>query len=534
VRKLFGALLLVLFLALMRQPRKAGAYAVFLHDLLPRRALADSRAPSGRAVGRDSVAAPNDADLGRFRLWLYQRAAALPDTGLARAFLRRYPTAGAFDAAALKSFIMADPEARVLGVDSFAAVYQARDRRSGGPYSLPAYQGGGRQALLDLLSLGSRFVDLDRRNQNRILRRSDGRVALALSGDTVPFDPMTLNMGRLTGLSSQAHAHYGLSNHPKSAEAEVHKREPWNFAVAIGWPGDVETYADANAQLYTDLAVLALLSRLPGSSGLSALYAGAAMHYIADVGNPVHTLQAGIYEIYVDATTERWKRRALRLFGLLGPTPSRNSIGVDILTNLHTLSEALFKHQLESALRRPDSVPPSMHQALAALDAGNSELRASLTRVLRSLRTRENRSPDFGRAVTAALIEAGLEDGSRLYRYTRALATTELRRGGAVVDFDTVPGERIWEFVRAPGTTRTRATLTLFNEVQGRCLGRTVEALRMWWGQYATEAFLSPPDLGRRITTITARLVRDRLAYLDAADRRREAWLAQHGGLAVQ
>src|SRR5205085_7863023 len=157
--------------------------------------------------------------------------------------------------------------------------------------------------------LGSIYPDLDRRNQNRMLRDASGRPRLTTTGDTVPWDPMTLNMGRLTGLSSQGHAHGGLNRHAKSDDPATLKHEPWNFAIATGFPGPVETYAPDNAQAYTDLALLASAQGRPAWRTLGAFYAGNAMHYIADVGNAVHTVQVGIYPIFFDATIQAWLRR---------------------------------------------------------------------------------------------------------------------------------------------------------------------------------------------------------------------------------
>lgn len=521
--------------ALLAAPTAALGYAIYLHDLLPATALGRDRAPSGLAVPRDTLAGAGDADVERFRAWIYDHARAHPDTALRTVFLRRYPTPAAFDARAFKEFLMMNSEARVLGVDSFAAVYRVRTHSDSGLDPHPPYRPGQRIALEEALQLGSIYADLDRRNQDRLWRTADGAPRLTATGDTVPFDPITLNMGKLTGGSSQAHAHYGLNHEPKSSDPEVLKRAPWNFALAIGFPGEVHTYAEENTQIYTDLAILAAFSGLRGGPTLSALYAGSAMHYMADVANPVHTVQAGIYDIYLDATLTRLRRQLATLFGLLGRAPTRNAVGVDILTNLHNFSEHLFKVELESSWDRAsrnrlDSVPPSMQPALAALEEGDDALRQELLRSLARL-LRQDPKAGVGAMITASVVDSTYRDGAELYRLTRQLAIDPLRRGTLVVDFDTIPDARIWEFVKGRRTPATEAALQLFNEVQARGLARATVALRVWWGQYVVTTALGSAPRGYAIRDVMARLLRGRLAYLSAAEVRRARWIASHGGL---
>ena len=531
-RRVLALLLLVLL------PGLLVAYGVRVHDLVPRRALGALHALDGTAVARDTVTGITDADLASFRAWLFSGAAAIHDTAVRRAFLARYPAPAAFDARAMKEFLMMDGEARVLGIDSFAAVYRTMrtsDRRQD-PH--PAYLPGHPIALAAALELGSIYPDLDRRNQSRLLRDSAHTVVRLANGDTVPFDPMTLNMGKLTGLSSQAHAHYGLNRRPQSAEPATLKQAPWDFAIAMGFPGRVETYAPDNAQLYTDLALLAALNGQPSGRALSALYAGNAMHYMADVGNAIHTVQVGIYPIFFDATIQYWLRRAFHLFGLFGQSPARNAIGLDIITNLHTLSERLFEVELTDAVGadsagHSNQVRASMRRAVRALGAGNDSLSRVLADTLAMLR-RASDAPDFGRAIMAAVVDAGNRDGAEVYRLTRSLARTRLRTGTWVVDFDTVSVEKMWSLVRVGRNALIHTDLDDFNDVQARGLERTGSALRAWWAEYLSEAGASAPRRAAFVDRIVSRLVSERLRYLDAAEARRRIWIASHGGMAAR
>lgn len=525
----------IVFLAfLLVAPGLAVAYGTRVHALLPLHALGSLPTPAGREVARDTAPGITDADLAAFREWLYGRAAAVSDTAARHAFLARYPEASRFDARALKEFLMMDGTARVLGVDSFAAVYRAlapADRRAD---PNPDYIAGRRIPLLFALELGSMYADLDRRNQNRLFRDASGAPVRTRDGDSIPFDPMTLNMGRLTGLSSQSHAHYALNRHPKSTDPATLKTTPWDFALPIGFEGPVETWADDNAQLYTDLAILAGLSGKPEGRALSALYAGMATHYMADGGNAIHTLQVGIYPIFVDATIQYWLRRAAHLFGLLGRTPSRNAIGIDIIGNLHLLSERLFEAELVEALTQDSSsalLRPSMRLALHALERGDDSLARALHDTLAALRQGPG-PPPFGRLIVDVLAEIGGRDGATVYRLTRDLAADRLRTGRVVVDFDTVPDDQLWRWIRVPRAAPARTALDDFNEVESRGLGRSTTALRVWWAEYQRAFAVRRERRAVLMDAVLTRFITERLRYLEAAEARRQRWIAAHGGRA--
>lgn len=503
------------------------AYGTAVHDLLPRTVLAD-RPSLAVSVGRDTLAGVRDADLARFRLWLYARVRALPDTALRRAFLGRYPTAAAFDARAFREFLMLNGAARVLGIDSFAAVRGAMRTvdRAADPH--PAYVSGSRIALAEALSIGSIYPDLDRRNQARLLRDASGAVVRTTRGDSVPFDPASLNMGALTGLSSQAHAHYGLNRNAKSADPATLKSAPWDFAIATGFDGPVETWAADNAQACSDLAVLAAHWDPRAGRTLSAFWAGGAMHYIADVGNAVHTVQVGVYEVFVDATVQAWLRKATTLFGLLGAPRTRNQIGLDILTNLHTLSEHLYQARLLESLAVPETATrSSMRGAFDALRDGDDSLAAVLADTLR--RMAADPASAFGRAIAWKVTDANMRDGAEVYRVTRALAMRALRTGRTVVDFDTIPDARLREFVRVQAPPAPTPALEAFDTVHHRGIARTTSALRAWWGEYLR---LTAPAARPTATTdaIVARLVAERLQYLAAAEQRRATWIETREG----
>ena len=513
-------------------PSLATGYGTRVHHLLARCAIGSKDDPCGGDAAHELLPGIADADLAAFRAWLYSRAAAMRDTAVRHAFLGRYPRAESFNAAAMKEFLMMDAAAHVLGVDSFAAVYRRLRPVDRNADRNPDYVAGRPIALGTAVELGSIYPDLDRRNQSRLLRGATLTPWRTVRGDSVPFDPMSLNMGRLTGLSSQAHAHYGLNRHAKSTEPSVLKSAPWDFALAIGFEGAVETYARDNAQLYSDLALLAALDGRPSGRALGAIYAGNAMHYVGDVGNAIHTVQVGIYPIFVDATVQYWLRRASHLFGLLGRTPSRNEIGLDIISNLHTLSERLFEVELVEAVRAGTGGPAvrrSILDARRGMETGNDSLARALDDTLGLLRRSED-APAFGRAITDVLVDAGNRDGAEVYRLTRQIAKDDLRTGRISVDFDTVPDDQVWHWLRADDVEHNR--LDAFNAVETRGVARSTAALRTWWAEYQRQVAFPAARRGMLIDRIVTRLVSERLRYLEAAEARRRTWIAAHGGLA--
>jgi hypothetical protein len=520
--------------ALFLVPSLVVGYGIVIHNLLPIRALADQKALSNTPVRSTTLPGVATADLQRFRRWFYDNAKALPDTAVRNAFVRRYPTPTAFDARAFKEFLMLNGDASVLGIDSFTAVYRARHASDARLDPYPQYAEAEPLPLPQALAMGSIWPDFDRRNQDRLFRGADGAPRLTASGDTIPFDPMTLNMGRLTGPSSQAHAHFGLNHMPKSSDPAIIRSSPWNYVVARGFPGEVETYAEQNTQIYTDLALLTLLEGGRGMSTLSSLYAGSAFHYLADVANAVHTLQGGTPGISNDVTLARIIRQIKAGFGLWGKVPSADELSVDILSNLRSLSEKIFQAELSEALSMAaqhnlDAIPASMQDAPTALTRGDTAMAVNYRSLVNHAMS-DSRYPEFGRLLTAGVIDDSYESGAEILRLTRLMANNDVRRANEVIDFDTIPDAKVWTYVDNRANTTMQAALRKFNDLQIKGLKRANEAIVAWWYAYGLTA---QPPASRRLdarNTILGRLVRQQLTYLTAAESRRARWIETHGG----
>ena len=521
--------------ALLLIPSVVVGYGIVVHNLVPTRALADQKSLGNTPVKSTTLPGVGTADVERFRRWFYDNAKTLPDTTVRNAFLRRYPTSTAFDARAFKEFLMLNGEARVLGFDSFPAVYHARHASDTRMDPYPQYAEGNPLPLPQALSMGSIWPDFDRRNQDRLFRGTDGKPHLTTKGDTIPFDPMTLNMGRLTGPTSQAHAHYGLNHMPKTSDPATIRSAPWNYVVARGFPGEVETYAEQNAEIYTDLSLLTLLEGGSGMSTLSSIYAGSAFHYIADVANAVHTLQGGTPGIANDITLARIIRQIKAGFGLWGKVPSAEELSLDIIANLHSLSEKLFQVELSEALSMAaqnnlDAIPASMRDAPTALTRGDTAIAVNYRSLVNNA-MHDSKYPEFGRLITAGVVDDSYEAGAEILRLTRLMANTDVRRASAgVIDFDTIPDAKVWTYVSPRADLTMQAALRKFNDLQIKGLKRANEAVVAWWYAYGLTA---QPPANKKVearNTILSRLVRQQLAYLTAAESRRTRWIGTHGG----
>jgi hypothetical protein len=526
---------LAAFAALILVPSVALGYGILVHNLIVTKGLADEKSLANTPVKSTTLTGVRVADIDRFRLWFYAQARALPDTAARTAFARRYPTAAAFDARAFKGFLMMNEGASVLGVDSFPAVYRARTPVDARQDPYPQYNEGNSLPLMNALAMGTLYVDLDRRNQDRLFRGPDGKPRLTANGDTVPFDPMTLNMGRLTGPTSQAHAHYGLNHMPKSSDPAVMRSSPYNYVVAIGFPGPVETYAEQNAQIYTDLSLLALLEGGSGMQTLSSIYAGSAFHYIEDVANAVHTLQGGTPGIQNDITLARLLRQMKAGFGLWGKVPTKLELSLDILANLHTLSEKLFQVELSEALmmaaqNNTAAIPESMRNAPTALARGDTAIHVNYHALVNNA-MRDSKYPEFGRLLAGGVVDNSYEDGAEILRLTRAMANNTVRRATQVIDFDTIPDSRVWEYIASRTSSNTQNALRRFNGLQIKGIQRANEAVQAWWYAYGLLANPAASKKTEARNAIVGRLVSQQLAYLSAAEARRTTWLGTHGGL---
>jgi hypothetical protein len=353
----------------------AHAYEERIHRLLEERAIA-----------ADVLDLPVSGEAASIRALVWRAGAEHADPDVRRRFLARWPTE--WDDWGFKEFLGLTPEAKVWGIDVMPA---------------PAAH------VRDVLVPAASQPDEDRRNRDRFAHDAGRKVRTDEWGRQIPADPAQLDMGSLTGLSSQAYAHYGLPKVTFSSDPAVLKQDPRRWA----YPSTARAFAPAFAQMFTDLALVAA-ARGGERDPLAWVFLGHAHHYLEDVCNQIHTVQA-IYDFFYDATIESYKEEFFTLGGLLRDRRGFVSIGIDIIGNHHVLSEDLWSKRVFEAK------VPAVQTALDGLARGDAALDERLAKVT---------DPDFARALTEIVVDASSYEGGAAYQAIRALAVRRLSRAG--------------------------------------------------------------------------------------------------------
>ena len=405
----------------------------------------------------------------RERIW--RAGAEAKDPEVKRRFLARWPTLAAFDSWSFKRLFALNPDKQVAGFDENVA--------------LPAGEVGSA-----IYARASRLPDDDGRNRERFRHDPARNVLHDPWNQPLPDDPATLEMGSLTGLSSQAHAHYGLPALPFSDDPEVLKNDPRRFAI----PRTVHTFGADFAESYTALAILA--ARLPGGERLALTHAGAAAHHLEDVANQIHTVQIGIYDFFVDAKIESIKEELRSVGGWLRPRPSFVSIGIDIISNHHVLAEGLYaKHLL---------APNDPVAAETAAAPADDKLAAAYAAVAPGC------APNFGYTLATTLIDRSSYEGPEVYRAIRAVAQRRWSRAG----------QHFGETDDPDAALKPQADLRAFYRLEAAGARRALQTLDAWWAHFGACSTLDADGEAQLAET----LVRQRLDSLDAAEARAAEW----------
>jgi len=470
----------VLAAAALAMPGPGFPYEEPVHQIIGERALPAT-------LPRD-LARPTMADVDELRAATWRAGASHPDPAVRARFLSRFPSEPGFDGWAWKELLGLTPEARVVGIDALPEIGQ--DARA-------------------VVAFSSRLPDDDKRNVERFAHGADRRVRREAAGQPIPLDPTQLDMGALTGLSSQAHAHYGLPALQFSDSPDVLKADPRRFA----YPPTAKAFAPEFAQMHTDVAIAAATSGTPGGRALSWVWLGAAHHYIEDVGNQVHTLQA-VYPFFVDAKMQTWKENVLSLWGLLRPRPGFVEIGIGIIKNHHLFLEDLWGARVaDAASGRP--APAGAAAGLAALAAGDAQMEAALdARALAS-------SGPFSQAIAEELVEASSREGGDVYLAARDIANPRLSRSRYVYEARTADVE-----LRA---SPDPARIARFYELEARGFARAASAVRrhvlLFQEEEARAGGSEKARLGVRDAALW-RLVASSLDAMDAREKRLSDWLS--------
>ena len=467
----------------------ARGYNEAIHSLL------DERAPPRELAAR-TVAAPTVAAMDALRVALWRAGSSHPDAAVRAAFLARWPEEAKFDRWAMKELLGLTPEHEIFGIDRL-------------PPGAPATVGA-------LLVLGAREPDDDRRNRDRFAHDAARVVKKDRWDRPVPLDPKQLDLGARSGTASQAWAHYGLPKVEFSAEPSVLKREPWRWSYAQ----DPRAFAPHFADVHTDLALCAASLDEPAGEGLAWLIVGQAHHYVEDVANQIHTLQA-IYPFFFDAKLQAIYEDLRSVGGLLRSRPSFVDVGIQIITNHHLVGEDLFAARVADAIAGRD-VPPGVAAALAAITSGDPELERDLDGLALSA------DQAFAGMITQAVIERSSREGGLLYEATRQVVSARLSK--ANVAYEDPPAE-VW--ARKHATAEEWAT---FYDLQRRGFARAGSALRRHVAlvdQALAPGRADPLVRRARLEATAQRLVATRLAVMAEAEARLAAWVVPPPAAAV-
>ncbi len=282
---------------------------------------------------------PSEGDLERFRHFLYDVWSKSPVIG--SRFKKLYPTFTSFDAREFKRFLGLSLEHPVPGIDVVGPVLDS----------------------LRLAQWACAQPD-EGMNQDNWLYDDSGGLITDRWGRPVPFDPASAQMGGISGLVSQAYAHYQLCPGPKTDDFDILASHPERFAS----PPDVKTYAAHFAQVFADLAVLARMSDSPASRYLYVLFRGYSHHFILDGSDHFHTVQVGSRKFFVDALKQSLWFNTISAGGLFFRVPSLVTIGVRIISNHHLLGENLYAAWLSGMIPR-DGIHDRAQEALKEGDS---------------------------------------------------------------------------------------------------------------------------------------------------------------------
>lgn len=493
---------IVLGLALtLLLPSLAFGYATSVHTALAERSLRGRIVPGNMPV-------PTQETVVKFWLWFGTAMAGSTgepalDGGDPEKFRARYPDPRAFDAFAIRGFLALrqTPEPAVWGLERF-------DER-------PALD------RFNVTIEASAYPDKDERNQRRYAYDAKRQPLKLPDGRHVPADPMILNMGGLEDLSSQAHAHYQLAADKPSADPAVLNSEPWNFVIATGFPGAVETYAAAMAQLHLDVAVLAHAwgEGEFNSTGdyLGQVWLGAGLHYVQDVSGPLHAVQVGSYTIFEQAQIEHWKQALLTGGGTWGDLRSFPAIGTHWLRNHHLVAEQWLAREIE-AVQAGKAASPVVAAAWNAADQDDPELLKELGTSLDPFFTGEFTTQPWddgegaGSLLVHALAKIGRRDGKALYEAAFTVGAPRLREMGYLFGDDEALKP---EHLRDPADPEVAAALKVMADIHARSIRRAATAARLYFKAFQQ----GNSDAAAR------RLRRTRLRQLDLQEKRLERYL---------
>jgi len=417
---------MVVTFALLQSP--AAAYDEVVHQVITADALGNIKSLD------DLLQPPDSASLDRFRLYIYEVFRGVPE------FSREYPQPQSFDPWAFKKFLGLNPEATVFGIDKLTT--QTESQR-------------------ELIARAARQPDEDHRNQSRFAHDRSRNILRDAFGEPLPEDPATLEIGGLRGLSSQAHAHYQLPRGPKSEDFEVLKSEPWRFAL----PAEAHSFGLRFAQRFFLLSLLACSWKDPANRYYADLFLGHATHYAQDSTMPLHTVQVGLYDFFVNAKMDEYIEDARSMGGVLYRRPTLRTIGTGIINNYHVFAEKSFTQWMKRMAQQKQGQAGGSSHLFGEPDAETTHLLAQ------PLSIAQNSQGIMDQIWP--LVERSAHDGPKIYRLAYRLGDRKLSRVGFEFGENQDPARFMRHY---PGAN---ADLDSMNDLQRQAASRG-EVITLW------------------------------------------------------
>jgi hypothetical protein len=479
----------------------AHAHDAIIHELLPSRSLV-----MDPALRTEVLSEVGEADLAAFRTWLVEAFRTHATESSRVDLLRRWPTSESLDLPALKRLMGMDEGKPVTGLDHVTGLP--------GP-------------ALEVLDRAAAHPDRDGRNRDRLARGPDGNPLRLADGRPVPADPAVLNLGQATGPSSQDLAHRALwDGAPLSPDPQVLKVEPRRYAVPYGWPqGPVLGLGREHAQLHYDLAVLAHLQGTPASRSLAYLLVGHALHYVADAGNPVQTIQAGLSDFLLAAQFGVLSRSLRTLGGYLGDLRPLSSVAADILHNHRQVSQALTLKRIQEALAGKPT-PEAVQSILPALVQDDKTFKSELEMAVAQVVAKADKK---GRAPLVSVIVGRLVDRSsrqapEVYRHVAGVLHPRFSTYGVLFDPDKDDPDQALGDLSGP---QAKAHLDSLYWTQAKAFSALGTSIRLVWARFrADTAVAREDDRAVRVASFAGPLLAARLAALAAEEGRVQQFLA--------
>lgn len=499
--------------------------------------------------GERNIAAASASDLASFRHFIFDLARADPN------FHQRWPSSADFNAFAFKEFLSLNPLRRVVGID-FVPADRATDLRT-------------------VVREGSTDPDNDRRNQDRLHLLPDGSVSLDSSGRAVPADPRTVWFGGLVGPGSQFDAHGATLRHGSKGKWLITTLgRPQQYARPKVTLGSAPEFSECYAQL----AMIAALWGGSGSEWLALTFAGNSLHGIEDMGNQIHATQIGSHRFYLDTLKAYIATRfrplkdsaeedasrfhpperltvdalneALELLETpdsmnpqvrfaLGLEPKGNltatAIATRILGSHHRLLEAYVQERyLQSRdliqAGASERAEPAVVALIAQAKAGDSDFREHSLSVLAEagLGNAAKGSTPFAQILAEEMLERSAPEAAPLYESIRSISIAPLRQARQVY-FDGQPTTEYIQPKYAGENSDNKYTRRIW-KFSGASFARVVTAIRIWFEAFELETggvVPGSPEAIDRAQLVARRLASDRMELIQAAAKRRTAYLSE-------